>query len=404
MSETTVAAPATFVYVSGRSDTTWRAEWPAQAIGAKTVAVPESLVDTAFAAPNVTTPLPWLIHATTVEHEVVTIKERDQWYAWTQSRPRIKRVGWEFPSVEGAALFIRPCLARAALAQLMRRGGVMTIGETDDNYFAPNRQNIVSRDQALGEKGFDLHAKAMASMDRNIFSTAWLRDRYQREYKRRFGKDKPLPEPFICRNHVPSWAWPEEQAYEGPPRVGFMGSSSHLWDVHGAHAAFHAAKHVGAKTVMIGYNPADPDPGVGDANRTEKSLAVSRRWDAVVDEHITWIDPAVYHRVPLPLDIGLAPLRKNEFNLGKSDVKMVEYAISGAAGICSRHPVFERAGWVDEVNCLMAKSQEHMGVQTLRLLRDLPLRQALVDAAREMIRDERNEDVMAREWGEAVAA
>jgi glycosyltransferase involved in cell wall biosynthesis len=149
---------------------------------------------------------------------------------------------------------------------------------------------------------------------------------------------------------------------------------------------------------MIGYSPADPDPGVDDPTRTEKSLAVSRKWGAVIDRHIHWTDPAVYHRRQLPLDIGLAPLRRGEFNLGKSDVKAIEYSISGAAVVCMRHPVFERAGWKHEENALLVNNQEEMGLATLRLLRDPVLRRDLVAAAREMVANERNDEVMRTEW------
>jgi hypothetical protein len=400
---TVATCPATFVYVQGRGDTTWRADWPAAAIGARTVAIPEAQVDEALTGPNDATPFPWHFEARTEQGKTERIESRAQWHAFAARRPRLVFLGWEFPALEGTAVFTRPCLARATIAKAMRKGGTLTIGETDDNYFAPNRQNIVLRESGYGEAGFDLHAKAMASMDRNIFSTAWLRDRYRREYRRRFGKDAALPEPFVCRNCVPDHAWPELEDYDGPVRVGFMGSVSHLWDVHVAYAAFHAAKYVGARTVMIGYNPADPDPGVDDPTRTEKSLAVSRKWDAVIDVAIPWADPSVYHRTPLPLDIGLAPLRKNDFTRGKSDVKMIEFALSGAVGVCQRHPVFERAGWIDGVNCLMADNQEQMGLQTLRLLRDPPLRRELLQAAQELVRNERNESVMRREWLDAVA-
>ena len=175
----------------------------------------------------------------------------------------------------------------------MNENGVRTIAETDDNYFAPSRQNLFSREQNLGERGHDMHAKAMASMTANVFSTEWLRDRYHREYRRRF-KGLPLPEMHVARNCIPSWAWPErDESYDGPVRVGFMGSPSHVWDVHIAYAAFHAAKHAHATTVMIGYNPADPDPdipdevevdGVWHKTRSEKSLAVSAKWAKVIDK------------------------------------------------------------------------------------------------------------------------
>jgi glycosyltransferase involved in cell wall biosynthesis len=403
VSAVATSAPATFVYVQGRGDTTWRADWPAAAIGARTVAIPEGEVNEALLGPNDSTAFPWSLELRSADGGATTrFTDSAAFDRFIASRPRINRTGWEFPAVQGAAVFTRPCLARATLAKAMRRQGTVTVGETDDNYFAPNRQNIVLRETGYGEKGFDLHAKAMASMDRNVFSTAWLRDRYRREYRRRFGDDATLPEPFVCRNCVPDHAWPDLEDYDGPLRVGFMGSVSHLWDVHVAYAAFHAAKYVGARTVMIGYNPADPDPGVDNPNRSEKSLAVSRKWDAVIDVAIPWIDPGVYHRAPLPLDIGLAPLRKNDFTLGKSDSKLLEFTISGAVSVCQRHPVFERAGWIDGVNTLMADNQEQMGLATLRLLRDPPLRRELLEAAQELVRNERNESVMRREWLDAV--
>ena len=394
---------ATFIVAQDMGDSTWRSLWPAEAIEAKRLLIPRDQLDRALLGPNTDTPFPWAVLASTDQGETTLVGDTEQWQAFTATRPRLARMRIRFPELEGAAVFIRPCLARATLAKAMRRQGILTIGETDDNYFAPNRQNLVLRERGVGERLLDQHAKAMASMDRNVFSTEWLRDRYYREYRRRFG-DVGLPEPFVARNHVPSYAWPAIQPYEGPVRVGFMGSQSHLWDVHIAYAAFHAAKHVGATTTMIGYNPADPDPGFDDPTRTKESLRVSERWRKVIDRHIPWVEPDAYHRRALPLDIGLAPLRKNEFNLGKSDSKLLEYTISGAAVICQRSPVFERAGWKHEETCLMAKSQEDMAIQTLRLLRDLPLRDELAANAREMVREERNESVMAREWLAAVAS
>lgn len=403
-------APATFIYAKGGNDCWWRAESPAQVLGARLAAVAEAQVDEAFLHPNTGTGMPWQMVAREAEGRTVTIGSKGSWERFN-SRPRaLTSLQARFPHHEGAAVFIRPCLARATLAKAMRLDGIRTIAETDDNYFAHNRYNVFARTNQTGETIHDLHARAMASMGINVFSTAWLRDRYHREYRRRFG-DHGLPEMHVCRNNIPSWAWPDRPDYDGPVRVGFMGSSSHLWDIHIAYAAFHAAKHVGATTTMIGYNPANPDPDIPDEieadgviyqTRSKKSLAVSKRWSNVVDTHIRWIKPEDYHRATLPLDIGLAPLRKNDFTLGKSDVKAVEYTINGAACVLQRHLVYTRAGWEHEVNCLLAKSQEDMALQTLRLIRDPKLRAELVQNAQEMVRGQRNEDVMADEWRAAL--
>ena len=136
--------------------------------------------------------------------------------------------------------------------------------------------------------------------------------------------------------------------------------------------------------------------------RSKESLAVSRRWAGVIDRSIGWVAPEKYHRSYLPLDVGLCPLRRNDFTRGKSDVKAVEYVVAGAVPVLQRHPVYERSGWVHEVNCLMAKSQEDMAVQVLRLVDSPKLRVELLENAREYVREERNEDVMRDEWMAAI--
>jgi hypothetical protein len=200
--------------------------------------------------------------------------------------------------------------------------------------------------------------------------------------------------------------------YDGPLRFGFMGSQSHIWDIGRlAYASFHAAKQVGCRTFMIGYNPADPTPeapdeieidGVMTPTRTEESLAVSRRWQTVVDEHVRWVDPLVFKRGGLPLDIALSPLLSNDFNDGKSDIKNVEAVIAGAAPVCSSHPVFQRGGWKHRENCMMGGSQEELAEAVLELVRDRKLRASIVEAGREMVREQRDERALRREWGEAL--
>lgn len=312
-------------------------------------------------------------------------------------------------------MFARPDIARAVIANAMRSQGIRTIAETDDNYFAPPRHNLFARTNMPTEKLRrqiqGLHAKAMASMGVNVFSTPWLRDRYHRTYKQMFG-DVGLPEMHVCRNNIARGHWPQVPEYDGPLRVGMMGSPSHVWDSAIGYTAFHAAKYRGCHTTVIGYNPADPDPhipdfvevdGVKHMTRSTKSLAVSAKWAKVIDQHIPWVSPDEYHRASLPLDIGLAPLRDNDFTRGKSSVKGIEYTISGAACVLQDHPVYASDGWKHEVNCLLAKSREDMAIQTLRLIDDPLLRRELVANAREWIATERNEITLRNEWEAALS-
>lgn len=399
---------ATWIVAVGGNDVTWRAEWPAAAVGGKVMAVRTDEVNEVFTQPNNASPFPWRILG---KLDDGTTRILDTAAAWGQlDKSRLVSAWTDFPAHEGAAVWVRPDLARATLAKAMRMNGVRTIAETDDNYFSDARHNIFLRRGQTTDKIRLDHAKAMVSMDANVFSTRWLRDRYHKEYRRLFG-DVGLPEMHVCRNHIPREMWPEQVPNYGPLRVGFMGSPSHLWDVHRAYASFHAAKQLKCETVMIGFNPADPDPDTPDEIeldgetlqlRSEKSKTVRDKWQAVVDKHVRWIDPAEYHRVPLPLDIGIAPLRRNDNTLGKSDIKAIEYTVSGAAVVAESHPVFRSAGWVHEVNCLLASSQTEMARQTVRLIRDDALRRELVQNAREMVATERNEDVMKEEWDVAI--
>lgn len=395
------------------NDCWWRAEAPAAAVGGRVARIEEADVVDTFAFPNTDKAMPWRFLIGEDGKQRV-IDSRASWESFNAVPRTLTSLVAQFPEQDGPAVFTRPCIARATLGKAMRLEGIRTIAETDDNYFADPRYNLFARTNMPTEKTrrliHEMHAKAMASMGVNVFSTEWLRDRYWKEYKQRFGT-QGLPEMHVCRNSIDRSAWPTIPEYDGPVRVGFMGSPSHVWDVSIAHAAFHAAKYHGCHTTMIGYHPGNPDPHIPDtitANgvtyqlRSKKSRAVSSRWLNVVDEHIQWISPDEYHRAHLPLDIGLAPLRDNDFTRGKSDVKAVEYTISGAACVLQKHLVYTSAGWEHEVNCLLAKSQEDMAIQTMRLIHDPSLRAELVANAREMIATERNELVMRDEWNAAL--
>ena len=100
-----------------------------------------------------TTPFPWAMRMREQDGQTTLVGDKEQWEQFTATRPRVTAKEALFPELEGAAVFTRPCLARATLALEMRRQGVLTVAETDDNYFAPDRQNIVSRWNAAGRAG-----------------------------------------------------------------------------------------------------------------------------------------------------------------------------------------------------------------------------------------------------------
>lgn len=410
--EPAASAVATWIVMVGGNDIYWRCEAPARAVGGKVARIAEANVIDLLTYPTREGGFPWTLTATRTDGTETELGSEEEWRAFTEENDRIIGLRAEFPGLEGAAVFARPDIPRAVMAKSMRRDGVRTVAEADDNYFCSTSQNIFLRQMRVDDDARDAHARAMASMDANVFSTSWLRDRYHREYRARFGK-RGLPEMHVCRNSLPLSDWPERVESDGPVRVGFMGSPSHVWDVNLAYAAFHAAKEAGAETWVVGYNPADPDPDIPDTVeadgtvyeiRSAKSRAYVKKWAKVIDRHIGWVEPSEYHRAAIPFDIGLCPLLGNDYTLGKSDVKAIEYTASGAAVVAMNHPVYNTAGWVHEQNCLLAGSWRELAEQTIRLVRDPKLRYELVTAAQEMVATERNGDVLRDEWMVALAS
>ena len=306
----------------------------------------------------------------------------------------------EYPAQEGSvAVWVRPDIPRAVHAKAMRHyHGLRTVAETDDNYLAPAQHNIYMRSNGFDEKLRLDHMKAVASMDASVYSTDWLRDYYWKRLKKQFGEAVKSHETFVCRNNVIEEDWPEVEEYDGPPRVGWMGSPSHIWDVDLAWAALLWAHRAGCKTYMIGYDPTNPEHAV----TSEKAREKIRQWEKVGFETVPWKKFEGTKRLALPFDIGLCPLMTNEFTLGKSDCKFLEYTIAGAATIAQNNSVYNRTIKHGETGLLVGSPNEMLeAVKTLVTNPDL--RQSLVENARQYVREERGEKQLKEEWGAVLA-
>jgi glycosyltransferase involved in cell wall biosynthesis len=88
--------------------------------------------------------------------------------------------------------------------------------------------------------------------------------------------------------------------------------------------------------------------------------------------------------------------------LGKSDVKAVEYAISGAAVVAQNNEVYNRT-WVHGETALLVGSPQEMLQAVDLLVRDENLRLRLIENARQYVREERGLKQLQDEWGAAVA-
>ncbi len=311
-----------------------------------------------------------------------------------------------FPEHQGAAVWTRPDLARATLAKAMREKlGIRTLAECDDNYLSKPSQNVFMRANNWSKTDRADHLKALFSQDGIVFSTGWLRDFYWKIARKELGFSKrSMPELFVCRNNIDRADWPEPVPREGPLRVGWMGSPSHVVDVNLAWPALMHARNLGCETVMIGYNPADPHASLA----VPEGFVVSARsaenvaqWKKVGHRYIPWVRPDEYHRAALPLDIGLCPLLSNHHTLGKSDCKFGEYTFSGAATIAQNNEVYSRTIVHGETGLLVGSPQAMLDAVDL-LIKNPRLREDLVANARRYWEEERGVKQMREEWMDAV--
>jgi glycosyltransferase involved in cell wall biosynthesis len=389
-----LAAPATFYAIQGGNDIYWRIEAPAKAIGAKECVIPEEGGYYSVFFPNQDTAFRWSMRFRLADGSTVQTDTLEEYQDFLAVCPRINESDGVYPDHEGTAIWTRPDLARASHAKAMRKHGVRCVAEVDDNYLCDPKHNIFLRASGFGAEGRWEHIRATCSMDAVIFSTDYLRDHYHRAIRKEIGKR--LPEFHVCRNNIDEADWPERVERDGPVRVGWMGSPSHVWDVDLAWPALLHAKNLGAETWMVGYDPTDTE---GDlAPRSADKVA---QWRKVGFKHVPWQTPERYQRIPLPLDIGLCPLLSNEFTLGKSDVKAIEYGISGAAVVAQNNAVYNRTLIHGETALLAGSPQQFLDYTEL-LIRDDALRERLVANLRQYIREERGVKQLREEWTAAL--
>lgn len=365
-----MTASATWYAARGGNDTSWRVDFPAKAVGGEVCVIRDTEVNR------------------------IVEPSRFAWpgeFAWMQ-RPDD---GWPYyPAQQGpTAVWTRPCLGRAVHMAAMQQQGIRALAEVDDNYLSRPHLNLFMRVNRYDAEGRLDHLKAMACADAVVCSTQWLADRYRKAFKAELGHRATV---FVCRNHLPASEWPARDEGDRRLRVGWMGSPQHVRDIRLAYQAFAEARTAGCETVLMGHDVRD-ETGVTSG----RALESCRAWRSVITRHIPWQDPGVYHRTALPLDIGLAPLELNDHTLGKSDVKAIEFAASGAAPVLQSHPVYTKH-WRHNETCLLAGSPGEFAHHVRELIRSPRLRERIAGAAQQYVREERGDQQLQEEWRAAI--
>jgi glycosyltransferase involved in cell wall biosynthesis len=351
--------PASWYVVAGNNDLYWRVQVPADELGAHVVRIPEKTGKRILTTPNLDSEFRWILEAT---------EDGTAFY----------------PDHEGAAVFSRPDEVRATHAAAMKVShGARTVAEVDDNYLVSNTKFNPHLHQMWGRSDREQHLRAFASFDAIVCCTPYLRDVYWQAL-REAGASRRNLEFHVVGNHARLEDWPERNHGDGRLRVGWMGSFSHLNDL--ASHVFRTMKwamNQGHEVVFVGH---DPD----------------WRKHGLEYTHVPWVSSLDYdRRQGLPFDVGLIPLARNEFNLGKSDVKFIEYTMSGVATVASNIEVYNQTIVHGETG-LLAGGQHDFLHFTRLLCEDASLRNELVANAQQYVRDNRLIGQHAHEWADAI--
>ncbi len=95
-----------------------------------------------------------------------------------------------------------------------------------------------------------------------------------------------------------------------------------------------------------------------------------------------------YYDFLAKIHIGIAPLKNTAFNRSRSDVKFLEYAVSGVVPVLSRMEPYLRFVKNEETGFLYKDSSELIGILN-RLAEDASLRRGIAKSARQYVMTER---------------
>lgn len=376
---TSTTAPSTWYAVQGGNDLTWRVTSPARLLGGKVNLIDEQGGYYALTQPNDDSDFKWGLELTYVGGLKEEIWSDEKWTQVCEARRQVTDCRQVYRDHEGVAVWTRPDICRATHAKAMReQHGFRTVAELDDNYLTDPKFNYFMTANKWSKSDRLDHMKAIASMDAIIVSTEYLRDEYWKELRKQFGKSLK-PEIHVCANHIDE-EYVVEPIQSDRLRVGYMGSDSHLWDIELARPALTWAYEQGCEIVLIGFNP---------------------KWRDIEYTHIPWQLPETYRRQALPLDIGLAPIVMNRHTLGKSDIKAMEYLLSGAAPLLQNNLVYNRT-FVAGETALFAGGPSEFLEQTKQLVNSRHLREHIVNQGQQYIQRERMLLDHKHEWETAV--
>lgn len=278
---------------------------------------------------------------------------------------------WQFPGNATRGLM---------MAQAQEQGHKVMI-EVDDNYLKPPPSIPGLRgdwqgklDRTVYDKhSYAAHRKLAQWVDGVIVSTPTLVEVYER------ATSAPV---FLCPNAVDPADWdgtyPEN---DGPLRIGYAGSPSHMYDFALIDRALDWASRAGLSLYKFGLK-----------NTTWRWEHTEAPWTNTLSD---------YRKSLRVLDIGLCPLKRGEWHDCKSDLKAMEYTMAGVLPIVQADsPAY--ADWVDVVPSASTEKQWEKVVKEIGSMDRAEIFMLWTDALK-FVYEHKTIDRLIGNWREAVA-
>jgi hypothetical protein len=275
---------------------------------------------------------------------------------------------WQFPGNT----------SRAILCSAQQAAGLRVLVEVDDNYlvFSPqvpggdtSWKSKIKQDP--GGHSLEAHRKVAEFADGIIVTTEELAKAYR----------EVNDNVYVCRNSVDLADWPEpDKPDDGVFRIGYAASHSHFWDIADVYRALSwAAEQKGVEVVMYGL-----DPGWSFPYR-----------------QVPWTKNLALYRESLSLlNVGVCPLREGTWADAKSDIKLMEYGMAGAASIVARRPPYSE--WTDTPEAFTADDPKGFLKHVRFLVQNQDAAREVAAKAKARVLAERTIQHEIERWREAV--
>ncbi len=237
---------------------------------------------------------------------------------------------------------------RIQVASQFTSQGVKAIYELDDLLWqlpASNPYHNIIRGLGMMET-MDAH---IAACDACVVTTPPLADFLTARGKKTFVLPNQIDETLFRLTP------PVPLAQGAKIKIGYAGSITHLEDIQPAIPAMLKLLQMYPERVELVFVTCIP-PGLEQVPGV-RCVTCPNSLDA-------------YARVlcKLRLDIAVAPIARHDFNDSKSDVKFIEYAVAGAAPVCSNFGPYQRVVRHGETGVLVGEETPQAWFDALRLL------------------------------------